>query len=209
MAALDERVGRALDDGWVVGMAADHGMQAKDSAQGGPNVRYLSDALEAAGIAEARVVLPITDPYVVHHGAFGSSAYVYVPDGWRDRARNALAELAGVEAVVDRAEAAQVFELPEDRIGDLMVLADAETALGKSEDEHDLSGLGGTLRSHGGLHEQEVPIVVCQPVREELATGRDLRNADLFDLLLNGVSEAPPRPGGASIGRYQAAEAPE
>jgi phosphonoacetate hydrolase len=188
-AELDRRVGRALDDGWVVGMTADHGMQAKTLAGGEPNVRYLSDALESAGLVGARVVLPITDPYVVHHGALGSAAYIYVGDADRERARAALAELDGVEAVLDRSTAARTFELPTDRIGDFLVLADAATALGKSESEHDLSALGGTLRSHGGLHEQEIPLVVCERVRQELASRRDLRNADLFDLLLNGTCE--------------------
>jgi len=186
-ATLDERVSRALEGGWLVGMTADHGMNAKTLAGGGPNVRYLSDVLATVGIIGARVVLPITDPYVVHHGALGSAAYVYVEDSDRERASVALERLDGVEAVLDRSTAARKFELPADRIGDLLVLADAATALGKSERDHDLSMLGGTLRSHGGIHEQEIPLIVCEPVRQELAGRRDLRNADLFDLLLNGT----------------------
>jgi phosphonoacetate hydrolase len=183
-AALDERLGRALDDGWVVGMVADHGMNAKTRPDGSPDVRYLSDALAAAGVREATVVLPITDPYVVHHGALGSLAYVHL-NGERVRARGAIAALDGVEAVLDREAAAQVFELPPDRIGDLVVLGDANTVLGKSAAEHDLAAVGDTLRSHGGLHERWVPLVVCDPI---VVDRRDLRNADLFDLLLNGVT---------------------
>ena len=182
LAGLDERVGRALDEGWAVGMVADHGMCAK------PAIRYLSDAMAEAGVAGARVVLPITDPYVVHHGALGSLAYVYIDEPDLARARGALAAIEGVEGVLDRAAAARVFELPPDRIGDLTVLGDADTALGTSEASHDLSALGGPLRSHGGLHEQDVPLVLCQPVRPALAERRDLRNADLFDLMLNGVA---------------------
>jgi phosphonoacetate hydrolase len=189
-AALDERVGRALDAGWVIGMAADQGMNAKTLPDGQPNVRYLSDALGAAGIADARVVLPITDPYVVHHGALGSLAYVHLAAADRDRARGALAALPGVEAVLDREAATWVFELPPDRIGDLVVLSDAGTVLGKSAAEHDLGAVGDTLRSHGGLHEQAIPIVICSRIADEVATRRDLRNADLFDLLLNATHAA-------------------
>lgn len=184
-AALDERIGGALDEGWVVGLAADHGMNAKTLPDGRPDVRYLADVLAAAGVTGARVILPITDPYVVHHGALGSLAYVHVDAGQCDRARGAVAALPGVEAVLDRAAAAHAFELPRDRIGDLTVLADAGTVLGTSAAEHDLSAVGTTLRSHGGLHEQEVPIVLCQPADPARAGRRDLRNADLFDLLLN------------------------
>lgn len=187
-AALDERVGRALDAGWVVGLVADHGMNAKTRPDGAPNVRYLSDAMDAAGVRGARVILPITDPYVVHHGAFGSLAWVHVELDDLDRARAAIAGLSGVEAILDRDAAARVFELPGDRIGDLVVCADAATVLGKSAAEHDLSAVGRTLRSHGGLHEQAVPLIVCQPLRDGAASRRDLRNADLHDLLLNEVA---------------------
>jgi phosphonoacetate hydrolase len=198
-AALDERLGGALDGGWLVGMAADHGMNAKTLADGRPNVRYLSDALAAAGIAGARVVLPITDPYVVHHGALGSLAHVHLGAADRDRARGALAALPGVEGVLDGAAAALAFELPEDRIGDLVVLAQADTVLGSSATQHELGAVGDTLRSHGGLHEQDVPIVVCAPLPEAVAQRRDLRNADLFDLLLNGVPAAERRADGAAV----------
>jgi phosphonoacetate hydrolase len=186
LAALDERLGTALDDGWIVGMVADHGMNAKTLPDGSPDVRYLSDVLAAAGIEGARVLLPITDPYVLHHGALGSIAYVYVADGQLVAARAALAGQAGVEAVLDRAAAARLLELPPDRIGDLVVCADADTVLGKAQTEHDLSALGAPLRSHGGLQEQDVPLVVCHPIEHPALHSGSLRNADLFDLLLNG-----------------------
>jgi phosphonoacetate hydrolase len=198
LAALDERIGRALDEGWLVGMAADHGMNAKTRPDGSPDVRWLSDALVAAGVRDATVILPITDPYVVHHGALGSLAYVHLDAADRARARGAIAALEGVEAVLDREAAARVFELPADRIGDLVVLGDARTVLGRSEAEHDLAAVGTTLRSHGGLHEQAVPIVICEPLPDAFAKRRDLRSADLFDLLLNGVPAAirgPATPG--------------
>lgn len=183
-AGLDERLGRALRGGWRVGMVADHGMNAKAHTDGSPEVRYLSDALAAAGCGGARVVLPITDPYIAHHGAFGSIAYVYVEPDVMTQARAALAALGGVEAVLDRHAAAIAFELPEDRIGDLVVCADAATALGKSAADHDLSALDAPLRSHGGLHEQEVPLVICHDLPEAAVPAHGLRNSDLFALLL-------------------------
>lgn len=187
-AGLDARLGAAMDEGWVVGMAADHGMNDKSDADGRPNVRFLVDALREAGAEHARVVLPITDPYVAHHGALASVAYVYLPPGDLDRASAAIHGLQGVEAILDRAAAARAFDLPPDRIGNLVVLADEATVLGKSIDEHDFAALPGRLRSHGGLHEQTVPIVICQPLATAPPPDRPLHNRDLFDLLLNHVA---------------------
>lgn len=187
--AVDASIGRALDAGFVVGLAADHGMRSKATADGSPNVRFLDEALAAAGVSSGHTLCPITDPYVVHHAALGSLAWVHLDDlDELDRARGALASLPGVEAVLDRYAAADAFELPADRIGDLIVLADGETALGKSRSAHDLSALHGTLRSHGGLHERRVPIIVSHALRDGAVSGRDLGNRDLHDLLLNWLA---------------------
>jgi phosphonoacetate hydrolase len=67
----------------------------------------------------------------------------------------------------------------------LVVLAGSDTVLGKSRDAHDLRALGGTLRSHGGLHERLVPMIFCQPLSPDALRGRELRNSDLHELLLN------------------------
>jgi phosphonoacetate hydrolase len=132
------------------------------------------------------VILPITDPYVVHHGALGSYATVYLEPGEVARARAALASVPGVEAVLERDEAAARFALPADRIGDLVVLGDRSTVLGKSAAYHDLSAVQHGLRSHGGLHEREVPLAVTSPLRHPVT--RPLTNADIFDLVLNEVA---------------------
>lgn len=183
---IDASIGRALDSGFVVGLAADHGMRAKTKADGSPNVRFLDEALAAAGVGSGHTLCPITDPYVVHHAALGSLAWVHLDDASElDQARGALAALPGVEAVLDRSAAAEAFELPADRIGDLIVLADADTVLGRSRGLHDLGRLHGELRSHGGLHERIVPIIVLHRLRPGVLDGRDLRNRDLHDLLLN------------------------
>jgi phosphonoacetate hydrolase len=137
-------------------------------------------------------VLPITDPYVVHHGALGGFAWVHVPARDIGRARDAMLAQEGIDAVLSRQEAAVEFEHPADRIGDLSVAASADTALGKSRAKHDLSHVERGLRSHGSRHEQSVPIIVSQPLRDEddERCQRGVSNADLHDLLLNGVVTA-------------------
>jgi phosphonoacetate hydrolase len=175
--------------GAMVALTADHGMNAKTDASGAPAVVYLQDLLDGwLGPAAARVILPITDPYVVHHGALGSFATVYLPAG-ADLGGLAgrLAALPGVEVVLDRAAACARFELPPDRMGDLVVIADRHVVLGTAAARHDLSGLDAPLRSHGGLSEQRVPLLVNRHLREPRgATPR--RNFDVFDVVLNGVA---------------------
>ena len=171
--------------GAVIVLTADHGMNAKHGSDGAPNVLYLQSALDDfLGEGRARTILPITDPYVVHHGALGSYATVYLP---KDADFGAVAEyiegLEGVERVLTREEAAEDFELPEDRIGELVVVTEKNLAVGTRPDKHDLSGLDVPLRSHGGVSEQRVPLVVNRPVSG--LKGRRLRNFDAFDIALN------------------------
>jgi phosphonoacetate hydrolase len=186
---FDEMIGAYLDAGFVVGFTADHGMSAKQEQDGSPRVIYLEDVLEQIGIHEYHVVLPITDPYVLHHGALGSFAWVYLPEADRERARAAFVALDGVEEVYLRDEAAVIFEHPADRIGDLSVASDARTALGKAKAAHDLSLVATGLRSHGGRHEQIVPIVVSHRLTPRYATwhAAGARSRDLFDFVLNGL----------------------
>ena len=195
-ARFDALYGAYLDAGFICGITADHGMNDKTTEDGAPNVRFLEDALLAAGVAGARVILPITDPYVVHHGALGSYATIYVGPGERAQAAAAIARLPGVELVLAREEAAARYALPADRIGDLVVLADRGTVLGKSAAYHDLSAVRRGLRSHGGEHEAEVPILVSHPLRDGAAPRGPLSNADIFDLVLNRIEGggASPRP---------------
>ncbi len=179
---LDELVGEYLDRGWRLGLVADHGMNAKGS-RSAPTVRYLGDVLTEAGLPQVRVVLPITDPYIAHHASLGSAAWVHVDGVEQEEVIGVLAEVEGVEEVLTRAEAAAGLEVPEDRIGDLVVLADGATALGGRESEHDLSQLHGALRSHGGRHEQRVPILLSE--RVELPS--QVRNRDVHHLLLGAA----------------------
>ena len=172
--------------GCVIALTADHGMNAKVAMDGTPDVVYLQDWFDAwLGAAVARVILPITDPYVVHHGALGSFATVYLPPSVDVlEAQEKIAAIRGVESAMTRAEAAQQFELPADRIGDLVVVSERFTVIGTSASKHDLSGLDAPLRSHGGVSEQRVPLIVNRKL-PGLDMSRRFRNFDAFDLALN------------------------
>ncbi|WP_317920786.1 MULTISPECIES: phosphonoacetate hydrolase [unclassified Cupriavidus] len=190
-AMMDKYLARLDELGCVVALTADHGMNAKhDDATKAPNVIYLQDHLDAwlgRGVEEggARVILPITDPYVVHHGALGSYATVYLPKGAdRDALKSRLSGLPGVESVLDNAEACAGFELPSDRVGDLVVTGDKHVVLGTSRSRHDLSGLDAPLRSHGGVSEQTVPLVFNRPT-DGIPGKPVMRNFDIFDVALN------------------------
>lgn len=189
--AIDYELGRLLDCGALLGATADHGMNAKQKPDGSPNVIYLESRLTGQFGKGFRVILPITDPYVKHHGALGSFAVVHLPDAqWAGRVREWLMELDGVTEVHDRATAARKLELPADRIGDLVVMSGRDVVLGRTPDDHDLSALEGGLRSHGGRYEEMVPLVLSEPLRPKYLAkaGGDPRNFDVFDFTVNGAT---------------------
>ena len=192
--ALDEYFGAFHEAGALLGLTADHGMNDKHHPDGSPRVLYLGTLLDDwLGAGRARVILPITDPYVAHHGALGSFATIYLPPGEDALAlARRLSAVAGVEYAAPRTQACDRFELPPDRVGDLVVVGTADTALGKRPEEHDLSQLDKGLRSHGGLAEQEVPFVLNAPLRpayHQRLKQSPPRNFDLFDYLLNGTED--------------------
>ncbi len=167
--------------GAAIVITADHGMKPKHTSDGEPDVVYLQDYMdEWLGKAAAKVILPITDPYVVHHGALGSYATAYLPDN-TDVASiiEKTAALDGIMEVLDRAEACKRYDLPPDRIGDMVIISTENKTVGTSESEHDLSGLNEPLRSHGGLTEQQVPFIVNRVIAD-LPTSPQLRNYDAF-----------------------------
>ena len=166
--------------GAAIVVTADHGMKPKHHADGSPNVIYVQDLMdEWLGKDAARVILPITDPYVVHHGALGSFGTAYLPEG-ADHA-DIIARLKAREElilVVDKDEAIKRFELPGDRIGDIVMISGENICIGTSAHRHDLAALKEPLRSHGGLTEQEVPFIVNRAI--DLPSAPSLRNFDAF-----------------------------
>jgi phosphonoacetate hydrolase len=188
---MDRYLGEIEAMGATIVLTADHGMNDKHGADGKPQVIYLQDTLdEWLGAGATRVILPITDPYVVHHGALGSFATIYLPDTVDHKATIArLAQLPGMELVLDRAEGCRRFELPEDRVGDVIAVSSKNFALGTAVARHDLSGLTVPLRSHGGMTEQQVPVIVNRKLKA-LPAGYRLRNFSAFDLACNYVIPA-------------------
>jgi len=185
-AMMDRYLAELERAGCVIAVTADHGMNAKTRLDASPNVIYLQDLLDQwLGHGRARVILPITDPYVVHHGALGSYATVYLPPDVDAAAlASRLGARRGIETVLPRAAAAARFELPADRIGELVVVSEHSVVLGSSATKHDLSGLDAPLRSHGGLSEQQVPLIMNRRI-ENLDANRRWRNFDAFDWVLN------------------------
>jgi phosphonoacetate hydrolase len=190
---LDEKFGRLDALGAVVALTADHGMNDKSNPDGSPNVIWLQDVLDVRfGKGACTVICPITDRFVVHHGALGGFVRVYCRDGLdpQDVIRVAKS-LPGVESVYDRAGAVQAFDLPFDREGDIVVISRADTVIGAAEADHDLSGLRGhRLRSHGGVSERKVPFILNHPLRPEYAAKAavtPLRSYQIFDFAINGV----------------------
>jgi len=186
---MDGYLGKLDAMGCTIALTADHGMNAKTKLDATPDVVYLQDVLDGwLGAGVARVILPITDPYVVHHGALGSFATVYLePDADVAAVAGRIRAMNGIDSVRTRAEAAHDFELPEDRIGDLVVVSGRSSVIGTSVTRHDLSGLDAPLRSHGGVSEQVVPLVANRPLADA-RPGHRWRNFDAFDLGLNRIA---------------------
>ena len=188
---LDQSIGQLLETHPDITLliTADHGMNDKIRNDGTPDIQYLESLLRDVGI-KARVILPITDPHVVHHGGLGSFATVYTMPDDRANALDFLMNVPGVENVFEKHVAASKFSLPADRIGDLVVLGDRTTVLGRTPEWHDLSNVTKGLRSHGGIHESTVPFIVNRPLKapyHQRLENNDMRNFDLFEVLCNGV----------------------
>ena len=174
--------------GAVIALTADHGMNAKHDDAGEPNIIYLQDEMDRImSPGAARVILPITDPYVVHHGALGSYATVYLPeDANIDALKVELIAIEGIDAVYNNQEGCERFDLARDRMGDLILVSTKHVVIGTTASRHDLSGLDAPLRSHGGVTEQQVPLIVSQPVTQLVPT-EQLHNYDIFNVALNHV----------------------
>jgi len=194
LAAVDARLQAFIDAGAVIACIADHGMSDKTDEQGQPNAIFLQDRLEAEfGPGSARVICPITDPFVRHHGALGSFVRIYAKDPAHIPAmKQAIKDMTGVQDVLSGPDAAERLELPLDREADLVAISEASYVLGSRKDEHDLSTVGDhPLRSHGGVSEQRVPFFLSHPLTpayQQRAAEGSLRNFDIFDYALNGVA---------------------
>lgn len=191
---IDEAFGRLAELGALVALTADHGMNDKSTPAGRPNVIYLQDILdEEFGKGDTRVICPITDAFVKHHGALGGFVRVWCLGG--KATPPAIIDLVkgmpGIAAALDKATVCRQFDLPPDREGDVAVLAEANVVIGAAASEHDLSSLGNArLRSHGAPTEARVPFILSQPLndsyRQRAASG-PLKSHQIFDYAINGV----------------------
>jgi phosphonoacetate hydrolase len=189
--AMDKEIGKLLQLNAIVGATADHGMNSKIKTDGTPNVLFVEDMLEEKFGTGFRVICPITDPYVKHHGALGSYVVVYVNDkGKISEIKNWLAVQPGITEVYDNEGAVHSLEQPKDRTGDLVVLSARDVVLGRRPKYHDLSALDGTLRSHGGRYEEMVPMIISHPLNSKykMKAAGDPRNFDIFDFTINGTN---------------------
>ena len=179
-AMFDRYLGELQKFDVAIVVTADHGMKPKHDDNKMPAVIYMQDKMdEWLGAGQARVILPITDPYVVHHGALGSFATAYLPDKCDlDDIINRIAACPEILKVMGKDEAINNYDLPGDRIGDIVMISTENLTIGTSEDRHDLAALKEPLRSHGGLTEQDVPFIVNKVM--DLPNAPKLRNFDAF-----------------------------
>jgi phosphonoacetate hydrolase len=135
-----------------IAITADHGMNAK--------TRCLApEAILAARGIRAVSVSTLQDRYTKHHGNMSGSAYVHLAGEDCARAAAILGEQPGIERVMTRGEAAEAFHLDPDRIGELVLLGDIETAFGGGEEPERAVA----IRSHGSLHETAIPVITWGP----------------------------------------------
>jgi phosphonoacetate hydrolase len=191
---LDARFGRLAELGATVALTADHGMNDKSDAQGRPNVIWLQDILDDHfGKGDTRVICPITDAFVGHHGALGGFVRVYCQGSAKPReVIAAIAAIDGVEQALSKKDVCRLHDLPPDREGDVAVISRADVCIGGAEREHDLSGLAGhRLRTHGGTSEAKVPVIINRPLNDAYRlklAGGTLKSYEVFDYALNGVA---------------------
>jgi phosphonoacetate hydrolase len=191
---LDRRFGRLAELGAVVALTADHGMNDKSDAAGKPKVIWLQDILDAKfGKGDTRVICPITDAFVAHHGALGGFVRVWcVGKATPQQVMEVIRPLAGIESVLGKQDACRVHDLPEDREADVVVISTHDVCIGGAEKDHDLSGLEGhRLRTHGGVSEAKVPFIVSEPLNDEykLKGGAGiLKSYQIFEFAINGAA---------------------
>lgn len=134
-------------------LTADHGMNHKT------HVYDLDKTLAAAAIPIRISISAERDRYVKHHLGYGGAAWVYLnrPED-RKKVTDVLLGLTGVESVLTREDAVSKFGLYGPRIGDLCVFGDRNTVFGSLEQAS--SELPSSYRSHGSMHELDIPLFV-------------------------------------------------
>ena len=186
---FDKYIGQLDEIGATIIITADHGMKPKSKEDGSPNAIFLQDHLDDKfNKNKTKVILPITDPYVVHHGALGSFATIYLED--KNDLEDVMMEIKkikDIEVVLNKEEGCSQYNLPKDRMGDIICMSSEFMTIGSSKDKHNLSGLNEPLRSHGGLHEREVPFIVNKKM-PQIDSNKQLYNYDAFYYAISGTN---------------------
>ena len=186
---FDKYIGQLDEIGATIIITADHGMKPKSKEDGSPNAIFLQDHLDDKfNKDKTKVILPITDPYVVHHGALGSFATIYLED--KNDLEDVMMEIKkikDIEVVLNKEEGCSQYNLPKDRMGDIICMSSEFMTIGSSKDKHNLSGLNEPLRSHGGLHEREVPFIVNKKM-PQIDSNKQLYNYDAFYYAISGTN---------------------
>jgi phosphonoacetate hydrolase len=174
MATLDQllKEARAAAPDAAFLLTADHGMNYKSRCWD------LFNACRDLG-REVRFALSAEkDRYVKHHRTFGGAAWIWLKSP-KDESKvtETLMGLRGVEAVLPRRVAAAKFGLMPERIGELAVFGDAETVFGELETP--MEELEPGYRSHGSLHESDIPLIIYNssiklPPQEAFTTNLNL-----------------------------------
>jgi len=185
---FDRYIGQLDEMGAMLIITADHGMKPKSNENGSPNAIFLQDHLDSIfKKGKTKVILPITDPYVAHHGALGSFATIYLENkNDINSVINEIKKIKEIEIVLNKEEACLTYNLPEDRTGDIICMSSEFTTIGSSREKHDLSGLNEPLRSHGGLHEREVPFIINKKMNQ-IDKNKQLYNYDAFYYAIIGA----------------------
>jgi len=180
-AMFDKYIGLLDDTGATIIITADHGMKPKSKEDNSPNAIFLQDHLDSFfGKGKTKVILPITDPYVVHHGALGSFATIYLNNNEDlNEVISEIKKIKDIEVVLNKEEACSKYNLPNDRMGDVICMSSEYMTIGSSKNKHNLSELKEPLRSHGGLHEREVPFIINKKI-DQIASNKQLYNYDAF-----------------------------
>jgi phosphonoacetate hydrolase len=191
---IDSAFGRLAALGATVALTADHGMNDKSRPDGTPNVIFLQDILDREfGVGDTRVICPITDAFVRHHGALGGFVRVWCRGGKATPQAiiALLASMPGLAEVLDKEAACRRFDLPADREGDVVVIGERNVVIGAGAADHDLSTLtDARLRSHGAVTEARVPFILSRPLSDDYlarAAG-GLRSHQIFDFAINGTA---------------------
>lgn len=174
LATLDSLLGEAQeaapDAAFMI--TADHGMNYKKRCWD------LTKACRDRGLELRFALSAEKDRYVKHHRTFGGCAWVWLKSA-RDKGKafDTIYSLEGVEQVLTRSKAADRFYLMPERIGELVVLGDSDTVFGEMDTAKEI--LDPRYRSHGSLHESEVPLLIFNHAVELPSPDRFEANLDL------------------------------